>query len=75
MPNELWIAGAGSGKTHKIITESVEAVRRGERVLVGAPPSPRGLQQGLLQRIVGGLQAAFLQPQGLGNDDLEALPW
>ena len=34
MPNELWIAGAGSGKTHKIITESVEAVRRGERVLV-----------------------------------------
>ena len=34
LPNELWIAGAGSGKTHKIITESVEAVRRGERVLV-----------------------------------------
>lgn len=34
MPNELWIAGAGSGKTHKIITESVEAICRGECVLV-----------------------------------------
>lgn len=34
MPNELWIAGAGSGKTHKIITESIEVIKNGGRVLV-----------------------------------------
>lgn len=34
MPNELWIAGAGSGKTHKIITEAIEAIKAGGRVLV-----------------------------------------
>ncbi|MNC17570.1 DNA-dependent helicase II [compost metagenome] len=30
----MWIAGAGSGKTHAIITEAIDAIRRGERVLV-----------------------------------------
>lgn len=34
MPNELWIAGAGSGKTHKIITESIKVIEDGGRVLV-----------------------------------------
>ena len=34
MPNELWIAGAGSGKTHKIITEAIEVIEAGGRVLV-----------------------------------------
>lgn len=34
MPNELWVAGAGSGKTHKIITSAAEIVRNGGRVLV-----------------------------------------
>ncbi|MCO7573958.1 UvrD-helicase domain-containing protein [Pseudomonas protegens] len=34
MPNELWIAGAGSGKTHKIITEAIEVIKAGGRVLV-----------------------------------------
>lgn len=34
MPNELWIAGAGSGKTYKIITDAIEVIRGGGRVLV-----------------------------------------
>lgn len=34
MPNELWIAGAGSGKTHKIITDAIEVIKGGGRVLV-----------------------------------------
>ena len=34
LSNELWIAGAGSGKTHKIITEAIEAIKAGGRVLV-----------------------------------------
>ena len=34
MPNELWIAGAGSGKTHKIITDAIEVIKAGGRVLV-----------------------------------------
>lgn len=34
MPNELWIAGAGSGKTHKIITDAIEVINGGGRVLV-----------------------------------------
>ncbi len=34
MPNELWVAGAGSGKTHKIITEAIETIKAGGRVLV-----------------------------------------
>ncbi|WP_145255575.1 UvrD-helicase domain-containing protein [Pseudomonas sp. DE0157] len=34
MANELWIAGAGSGKTHSIVSEAIEAIGRGERVLV-----------------------------------------
>lgn len=34
MPNELWIAGAGSGKTNKIITDAIEVIKRGGRVLV-----------------------------------------
>ena len=34
MPNELWIAGAGSGKTYKIITDAIEVIKRGGRVLV-----------------------------------------
>lgn len=34
MPNELWIAGAGSGKTHKIITDAIEVIKGGGQVLV-----------------------------------------
>jgi DNA helicase-2/ATP-dependent DNA helicase PcrA len=34
LPNELWIAGAGSGKTHKIITDAIEVINGGGRVLV-----------------------------------------
>lgn len=34
MPNELWLAGAGSGKTHKIITDAIEVIKGGGRVLV-----------------------------------------
>ena len=34
MPNELWIAGAGSGKTHKIITDAIKIIEAGGRVLV-----------------------------------------
>lgn len=34
MPNELWIAGAGSGKTHKIIQDAIEVIKTGGRVLV-----------------------------------------
>ncbi len=34
MPNELWIAGAGSGKTHKIIIDAIEVIKAGGRVLV-----------------------------------------
>lgn len=34
MPNTLCIAGAGSGKTHKIITESIAEIERGGKVLV-----------------------------------------
>lgn len=34
MPNELWIAGAGSGKTYKIITDAIEVIKGGGRVLV-----------------------------------------
>lgn len=34
MPNEIWIAGAGSGKTHKIISDAVEIINGGGRVLV-----------------------------------------
>lgn len=34
MTNELWIAGAGSGKTHKIITDAIEVIKSGGRVLV-----------------------------------------
>ncbi len=34
MTNELWIAGAGSGKTHKIITDAIEVIKNGGRVLV-----------------------------------------
>lgn len=34
LPNELWIAGAGSGKTHKIITGAIEIIKNGGRVLV-----------------------------------------
>lgn len=34
MANKLWIAGAGSGKTHKIITEAIEVIKAGGRVLV-----------------------------------------
>ncbi|AGI22762.1 DNA/RNA helicase [Pseudomonas sp. ATCC 13867] len=34
MANELWIAGAGSGKTHKIIQDAIEVIDAGGRVLV-----------------------------------------
>lgn len=34
MGNELWIAGAGSGKTHKIIQDAIEVIEAGGRVLV-----------------------------------------
>lgn len=34
MPNKLWIAGAGSGKTHKIITDAIDVIKGGGRVLV-----------------------------------------
>lgn len=34
MPNQLWIAGAGSGKTHKIITDAIGVIKSGGRVLV-----------------------------------------
>ena len=34
MPNTLCIAGAGSGKTQKIITESIAEINRGGKVLV-----------------------------------------
>lgn len=34
MPNELWIAGAGSGKTHQIVTGAIDVIRGGGRVLV-----------------------------------------
>lgn len=34
MPNELWIAGAGSGKTNKIITDAIDVIKGGGRVLV-----------------------------------------
>lgn len=34
MANELWIAGAGSGKTHQIVAEAIERIRCGEKVLV-----------------------------------------
>jgi len=34
LANELWIAGAGSGKTHKIISDAVDIVKAGGRVLV-----------------------------------------
>lgn len=34
MPNVLCIAGAGSGKTHKVITESIAEIERGGKVLV-----------------------------------------
>lgn len=34
MPNELWIAGAGSGKTHQIITDAINVIQGGGRVLV-----------------------------------------
>lgn len=34
MPNILCIAGAGSGKTHKIVTESIAEIAQGGKVLV-----------------------------------------
>lgn len=34
MPNELWLAGAGSGKTNKIITDAIDIIKSGGRVLV-----------------------------------------
>lgn len=34
LTNELWIAGAGSGKTHKIITDAINIIDGGGRVLV-----------------------------------------
>lgn len=34
LPNILCIAGAGSGKTHKIITEAITEIKRGGKVLV-----------------------------------------
>jgi superfamily I DNA/RNA helicase len=34
LPNELWIAGAGSGKTHKIIQNAIDIINAGGRVLV-----------------------------------------
>lgn len=34
MTNELWLAGAGSGKTNKIITDAIEVINSGGRVLV-----------------------------------------
>lgn len=34
LSNELWIAGAGSGKTHKIITDAIGVINGGGRVLV-----------------------------------------
>ena len=34
MPNELWLAGAGSGKTHKIISDAIKVINSGGRVLV-----------------------------------------
>lgn len=34
MPNKLCMAGAGSGKTHKVITESIAEIKRGGKILV-----------------------------------------
>jgi DNA helicase II / ATP-dependent DNA helicase PcrA len=34
LPNELWLAGAGSGKTHQIVTDAIDVIRGGGRVLV-----------------------------------------
>lgn len=34
MPSKLCMAGAGSGKTHKVITESIAEIKRGGKVLV-----------------------------------------
>lgn len=34
LANQFWIAGAGSGKTHKIIEDAIEVIEAGGRVLV-----------------------------------------
>lgn len=34
MANEFWLAGAGAGKTHKIIKDSIDVIETGGRVLV-----------------------------------------
>ena len=34
LANELWVAGAGSGKTNKIILDAIETIEEGGRVLV-----------------------------------------
>jgi superfamily I DNA/RNA helicase len=34
LANEIWIAGAGSGKTHKIVTDAIATIKQGGRVLV-----------------------------------------
>lgn len=34
LPNEFWIAGAGSGKTQKVIEDAIEVIKAGGRVLV-----------------------------------------
>lgn len=57
--NELWIAGAGSGKTHKIIQDAIEVIEAGGRVLVVTYTTSNQAE----------LRSRFLEVYGRSSDD------
>lgn len=59
MGNELWIAGAGSGKTHKIIQDAIEVIEAGGRVLVVTYTTSNQAE----------LRSRFVEVYGRNSDD------
>ncbi|KIH83416.1 UvrD-helicase domain-containing protein [Pseudomonas batumici] len=59
MANEFWIAGAGSGKTHKIIQDAIEVIEAGGRVLVVTYTTSNQAE----------LRSRFVEVYGKSSDD------
>lgn len=59
MANEFWIAGAGSGKTHKIIQDAIEVIESGGRVLVVTYTTSNQAE----------LRSRFVEVYGKNSDD------
>lgn len=73
MPNILCIAGAGSGKTHKIVTESIAEIAQGGKVLVVTyTASNQNELRNRFQEVYGKFSSRFVV-KGLFSFDLDVV--